>query len=65
MSSTPRWLAASNSVTSRLPGPPGASDTQEGHLPQGVEVGPSTQFRERAMMRAEDVLPQPRGPENR
>ena len=65
MSSTPLCVAASSSVTSRFPGPPGASDTQDSHFPQGVDVGPSTQFSERARMRADDVLPQPRGPENR
>lgn len=65
MSSTLRLLAASSSVTSRLPGPLGASEIHELHLPQGVEVGPSTQFRERAIMRADDVFPQPRGPEKR
>ena len=31
----------------------------------GVGVGPRSQFSERARMRADDVLPQPRGPENR
>ena len=35
------------------------------HSPQGSGVGPLAQFSERAMMRALDVLPQPRGPENR
>ena len=65
MSSTPPWEAASNSITSRLPGPPGASDTQDSHTPHGVDVGPCTQFSERAKMRADDVLPQPRGPEKR
>ena len=33
--------------------------------PHGDGVGPFSQFNERARMRAEDVLPQPRGPENR
>lgn len=65
MSSTPPWLAASISMTSRLPEPPGARDTHDAHSPQGVDVGPSTQFNERARMRAEEVFPQPRGPENR
>ncbi len=65
MSSTPPWEAASSSITSRLPLPPGASATQDSHTPQGVEVGPSAQFNERARMRAEDVFPQPRGPEKR
>ena len=65
MSSTPPCEAASSSITSRLPDPPGASDRHESHTPHGVDVGPSTQFRERARMRADEVLPQPRGPENR
>ena len=34
-------------------------------VPQGVSVGPCAQFRQRARMRAEVVLPQPRGPLNR
>lgn len=33
--------------------------------PHGVGVGPSAQFNDRARIRADDVLPQPRGPENR
>ncbi len=48
-----------------LPGPLGASPMQESHTPQGVAVGPCSQFSERARMRADEVLPQPRGPENR
>src|SRR5690349_10869177 len=35
------------------------------HSPHGSGVGPFTQFSERARMRADDVLPQPRGPLNR
>jgi hypothetical protein len=35
---------------------------QDSQTPQGVEVGPWAQFSERARIRAEDVLPQPRGP---
>jgi hypothetical protein len=65
VSSTPPWLAASSSTTSTLPGPFGASATQESHTPHGVGVGPFSQFSERARMRADDVFPQPRGPENR
>ncbi len=65
MSSTLLCDAASNSTTSRLPGPPGPSATHDAHFPHGVAVGPSTQLRLRAKMRADDVLPQPRGPENR
>ncbi|GAA3354318.1 hypothetical protein GCM10020366_10670 [Saccharopolyspora gregorii] len=34
-------------------------------FPHGSGVGPCAQFSERARMRALDVLPQPRGPENR
>ena len=52
-------------MTSMLPGPFGASATQESHTPHGVGVGPCSQFSERARMRADDVFPQPRGPENR
>jgi hypothetical protein len=43
----------------------GASATQELQMPQGVAVGPCSQFSDRAKMRADEVLPQPRGPENR
>ncbi len=68
-SSTPPWLAASISTTSRLPEPPRARSTHEGHSPQGVSIGCSGVFRwqlsVRARMRADVVLPQPRGPENR
>ena len=38
---------------------------QESQTPHGVAVGPCSQFNERAKMRADDVFPQPRGPENR
>src|SRR3954470_3579775 len=65
VSSTPPWLAASSSTTSTLPGPFGASEMHESHLPHGSGVGPSAQFSDRARIRALDVLPQPRGPENR
>ena len=65
VSSTPPWLAASSSVTSRVPWPPGASATHESHSPHGSAVGPCTQLSERARMRADEVLPQPRGPEKR
>ena len=41
------------------------SSTQLGHVPHGVSVGPSAQLRQRARMRADVVLPQPRGPLNR
>src|SRR5690606_25854853 len=65
VSSTPPCEAASSSVTSMLPGPPGARDTQVAPTPHGWGVGPGSQLRERARMRADEVLPQPRGPENR
>lgn len=45
--------------------PPGASATHEPHTPHGVDVGPWTQLSDRARMRADDVLPHPRGPEKR
>ena len=64
-SSTPPWLAASISTTSREPGPPRASSTHEGQTPHGTSVGPSAQLRQRARIRADVVLPQPRGPLNR
>src|SRR5262245_5998158 len=48
-----------------LPGPDGASATQESQTPQGSGVGPLTQFSERARILALDVLPHPRGPLNR
>src|SRR5699024_1298906 len=57
--------AASSSVTSRVPGPPGASASHESHRPHGSAVGPCTQLSDRARMRADEVLPQPRGPEKR
>src|ERR671921_712948 len=60
-SSTPPWLAASISITSSEPGPSGASATHEPHTPHGVDVGPCSQLSERARIRADDVLPQPRG----
>jgi hypothetical protein len=64
-SSMPRCVAASSSITSIEPGPLGASSTQLRHSPQGVAVGPTSQFSDRARMRAVEVLPHPRGPENR
>ena len=42
-----------------------AISTQERHVPQGLAVGPCSQFRALATMRAVLVLPQPRGPEKR
>ena len=37
----------------------------DGHSPHGSGVGPCTQLSDRARMRADEVLPPPRGPENR
>ena len=48
-----------------LPGALGASASHESQTPHGVAVGPCAQFSERARMRADDVFPQPRGPENK
>src|SRR5271166_5087792 len=48
-----------------LPGALGANATHESQTPHGVAVGPWAQFNDRARMRADDVFPQPRGPENR
>src|ERR1700742_4775120 len=48
-----------------LPGALGANAVQESHTPHGLAVGPCAQFNDRARMRADDVFPQPRGPENR
>src|SRR5699024_11523168 len=61
-SSTPPCEAASISMTSMLPPPSGASDTQDSHVPHGSGVGPCTQLSDRARMRALVVLPHPRGP---
>ena len=52
-------------MTSTVPEPPRASATHESHSPHGSGVGPCSQLRQRARMRALVVLPQPRGPLNR
>ena len=57
----PRLEAASISITSTEP--PAAISLQLAHTPQGWLVGPFTQFRQRARMRATVVLPVPRWPE--
>jgi hypothetical protein len=64
-SSTPPCEAASISITSIEPGPFLARSRQDRHSPHGVGVGPCSQFRQRARIRALVVLPQPRGPLNR
>src|ERR1700739_3646769 len=48
-----------------LPGAFGANAMQDSQTPHGLAVGPCTQFNDRARMRADEVFPQPRGPENR
>src|ERR1700740_2475805 len=48
-----------------LPGALGANAMQESHTPHGLAVGPCAQFNDRARMRADEVFPQPRGPENK
>ena len=57
-------MAASISTTSTVPAPPGASAIQDSHFPQGFDVGPFSQLRDLAMIRAVLVFPQPRGPLN-
>ncbi len=52
-------------MTSIDPGPLRARSRQDWQVPHGVGVGPSSQFRQRARMRALVVLPHPRGPLNR
>ena len=56
------WVAASISSTSMSR--PSATSRHTSHSPHGSAVGPSTQFRARARMRAVVVLPTPRGPAN-
>jgi hypothetical protein len=41
---------------------PAVISTQLAHLPHGVMVGPCSQFKHRAMMRATVVFPVPRCP---
>ena len=43
----------------------GQRDARVAHPARASAVGPCSQFSERARIRADDVLPQPRGPENR
>ena len=58
-----RLLAASISMTSSAV--PSDIETHASQTPQGVAVGPSTQFIALASIRAVLVLPVPRGPEKR
>ena len=63
MSSMPRWLAASSSMTS--------IDVaswmvrHDSHSLHGLVVGPCSQLSALARIFASDVLPVPRGPANR
>jgi len=59
--SIPRFDAASISITSSEV--PEAISLQESHSPQGVAVGPFTQFSALARIRAAVVFPTPRAPE--
>lgn len=52
-------------MTSMDPGPFLARSWQDWQVPHGVGVGPCSQFRHLARMRALVVLPHPRGPLNR
>ena len=63
MSFTPVWDAASISMTSS--DLPSAISTQNEHSEQGLGVGPSLQLRAFARILALDVLPTPRGTENK
>src|SRR5262245_39897204 len=63
MSSMPRCDAASISTTSREV--PFAMVTHRLHVRSGSGVGPVTQLRPLARMRASEVFPVPRGPANR
>src|SRR3954469_17043015 len=62
-SSTPPCDAASISTTSRCE--PAAIRRHCSHLPHGSGVGPCSQLTILARIRAVDVLPVPRGPQNR
>ena len=63
MSSTELLEAASISITSSDVAL--AIETHDSHTPQGVTVGPFTQFSDAARIFAIDVLPVPREPTNR
>src|SRR5579883_2454370 len=63
ISSMPRLLAASISRTSSAV--PAIMARQFSHVLSGVAVGPFTQSMHRARIFAAEVLPEPRGPENR
>jgi hypothetical protein len=63
MSSIPRCDAASISITSSAVA--SWMRRQISHVPSGVAVGPFSQLSAFARIFASDVLPVPRGPENR
>src|SRR5688572_2193701 len=63
MSSTELFDAASISMTSIEVA--AAIAMHDSHVPQGVTVGPCSQFRQAARIFAIDVLPVPREPTNR
>src|SRR5690348_9075598 len=63
ISSIPRLLAASISSTSSAV--PARIARQFSHVLSGVAVGPFTQLMQRARILAAEVLPEPRGPENK
>ena len=52
-------------MTSNEPGPFATRSLQDWHKPHGFGVGPFSQLSERAMIRALEVFPQPRGPLNK
>ena len=61
--SIPLLLAPSISITSR--GVPSAICVHEEQTPQGLSVGPFSQFKALAIILASDVLPTPCAPENK
>jgi hypothetical protein len=63
MASTPLLEAASSSTTSI--DRPASTDRHDSHVQSGSPSTGDSQFRALARMRADDVLPVPRGPLNR
>ena len=56
------WVLVAASISSTSMSRPCAISTQASQTPHGSAVGPCSQFRPRARMRAVVVLPTPRGP---
>ena len=54
-----------NSITSNEPGPFATRSLHDWQIPHGLGVGPFSQFKDLAIIRALDVLPQPLGPLNK